>query len=59
MISADHRGNTKRSLIEVLQLWLRRSPQPTWETIVEALKDPIVGEPRLAKEIEAKYCHSL
>ena len=59
IIEANHRGSAKRSLIEVLQLRLKRSPQPTWKTIVEALKDPIVGRHRLAAEIEAKYCHSL
>ena len=55
-IEADYRGDTERSFIEVLQLWLRHSPQPTWEAIVEALKD--VWECELAAEIEAKYCHS-
>ena len=59
IIEVNYREDPQRSLIGVLQLWLKRSPQPTWEAIVEALKHPIVGEPRLAAEIEAKYCHSL
>jgi len=59
IINSNYRGSAETSLIEVLQLWLKRSAQPTWETIVEALKHPIVGEPRLAAQIEAKYCHSL
>ena len=59
IIEVNYREDPRRSLIKVLQMWLRRSPQPTWEAIVEALKHPIVGEPRLAAKIEAKYCHSL
>ena len=53
-IQSDHRG-TERCFIEMLQVWLKISPQPTWEAIVNALKSPSVGEPRLAMEIEAKY----
>ena len=57
IIEINSRADPQRSLIEVLQLWLKRSPQPTWKTMVEALK--FVGRHRLAEEIEAKYCHSL
>ena len=53
-IKSDHR-NTERAFIEMLQVWLKMSPQPTWEAIVNALKSCTVGEPRLATEIEAKY----
>ena len=59
IIETNHRRDPQRSLAEVLQLWLKHSPQPTWEAIVKALKHPTVGEHRLAAEIEAKYCHSL
>ena len=54
-IQVNYRMDPHRSLVEVLQVWLRNSPQPTWEAIVNALKIPFVGEPRLAMEIEAKY----
>ena len=59
IIDANHRGSAERSLIEVLQLWLKRSPQPTWEALVKALKGPIVRRDELAAEIEAKYCHTV
>lgn len=54
-IQVDHQTSIL-CLIEMLQVWLKTSPQPTWETIVEALKDPTVGNNRLAAKIEAKYC---
>ena len=31
-------------------------PSPTWRVIVEALRDPLIGHPRLAQEIEHTYC---
>ena len=43
-------------LREILKAWLRTSGQQTWQTIADALKSRIVGEPTLASNIEAKYC---
>ena len=38
---------------EVFSLWQRRGDPPfTWDTIIEALRAPIVGEDQLAKELE-------
>ena len=31
-------------------------PLPTWRVIVEALMNPLIGQHRLAQEIESKYC---
>ena len=56
-IRVDHH-TSGRCFIEMLQVWLKTSPQPTWEAIVEALKSPIVEDHILAAKIEAKYCHS-
>ena len=43
-------------LREILKAWLRTSGQQTWQTLADALKSRIVGEPTLASDIEAKYC---
>ena len=42
-----------RCYTEVFRLWKNRAEPPyTWATIIGALKSPIVGEKRLAREIE-------
>ena len=42
-----------RCYTEVFRLWKNRAEPPfTWATIINALKSPIVGEKRLAMEIE-------
>ncbi len=44
-------------LCEVLRLWLRGiSPRASWRGLVDALRSCIVGEEKLASELEAKYC---
>jgi len=44
-------------LRETLAFWLRRvQPLPTWERLANALKNRTVGEWKLAKKIEDKYC---
>ncbi len=44
-------------LREVIKQWLKGvSPQPTWRALVDALRSCVVGEEKLASELEAKYC---
>ena len=44
-------------LLYIIMKFLRRiDPKPTWTDIVDALKSPLVGMPKLAEEIEAKFC---
>ena len=43
-------------LREVLKTWLRTASKPTWQDILDALKSRVVGQPKLASDIEAKYC---
>ena len=47
--------NHGEKLRETLKLWLKTA-KPTWQDIVDALKSRVVGEPRLASDIEAEYC---
>ncbi len=44
-------------LREVIKQWLKGvSPQPTWRALVDALRSCVVGEEKLASELEAKHC---
>ena len=43
-------------LEKVLTEWLNKETA-TWRELVDALKSPPVGETKLAKELEQKYCH--
>ena len=42
-------------LREVLKTWLRTAPKPTWQDLLDALRSRVVGQPRLASDIEAKH----
>ena len=44
-------------LFAVLDEFVKQiEPPPTWRVIVEALRHPLIGQHRLAQEIESKYC---
>jgi len=50
----------KGCLCEMLKEWLRGTARsrPAWGVLVEALRSQTVGEPKLADQLEAKYCQS-
>ena len=43
-------------LCDTLHYWMRNNTSFSWSHIVDALEAPSVGEKKLAKEIEEKYC---
>ena len=43
-------------LREVLRAWVTTSNSPTWSTLAEALRSPVIGENQLAREVQQKYC---
>ena len=48
-----------RCLADIFDVWQRNgSPPYTWATIIDALRAPIVGEVRLARELEEWVIHS-
>ena len=50
-------SNSKDSLREVITEWLKAvHPKPTWRSLVDALRRPVVDESKLAAVIEGKYC---
>ena len=49
-------GNDSKKLLETLKIWLKTAKEPSWQDVVGVLKSPVVGEPKLASDIEAKYC---
>ena len=57
----QHGSRTHRSaedcLSEMLREWMKcPNAQPTWYSIVDALRSPAVGEMKLALLLEPKYC---
>ena len=48
--------DAKSCLREVIAVWLKEDEHPTWQSLVDALRTQVVDEPRLAAELEAKYC---
>ena len=49
-------NNHSDKLREILKVWLKTATEPTWQDVVGVLKSPVVGEPKLASDIEAKHC---
>ena len=50
-------NSTSDCLRETVTTWLKTCPSPpTWNSIVDALRSSIVGEVRLAADLEQKYC---
>ena len=49
-------GNHSDKLRETLKVWLKIATKPTWQDVVGVLKSRVVGEPKLANDIEAKHC---
>ena len=43
-------------LLETLKVWLKTATKPTWQAIVDALRNATIGEASLATDVEAKYC---
>ena len=56
-IKIAHRDNPDECLREMLTLWLskRRSPKPTREALISALRERTVGEDAFADELEQNY----
>jgi len=56
-IEADRPATADR-MHTMLDCWMRNAthPLPSWKGLVDALRDPGVGESRLAMELEERYC---
>ena len=53
----QRRSDPQECLIGVLDEFVKQvEPPPTWRVILEALRNPLIGQHRLAQEIESKYC---
>ena len=49
--------NDKIRLSGILQAWIDKGDNVTWETIIQAIEGPIVDNKALAEEIRDKYSH--
>ena len=55
VIAADHRGESQKCLMAMLDEWLHQTdPPPSWSAIVEALE--FIRRPDIAQKIRQKYC---
>ncbi len=45
----------KDCLKDMLKKWLNTSPNPSWRSLIQALRRPIVGKEPLASHLETKY----
>ena len=46
-----------KRLLEVIRIWLKNtSPAPTVKSLAEALKNPVVGEEKIALDIKQTFC---
>ncbi len=43
-------------LRDMLKKWLNSSPDPSWQSLIQVLRSPIVGKEPLASHLETKYC---
>ena len=53
IIRADS-SDVQECLRKVLRRWYDRTPHPSWKEVVAALRAPLLGELKLAKELESK-----
>ena len=47
---------TQHRLREMLKAWLNTGDNPSWKTLIDALRSPVVGASQLAAALETKYC---
>ena len=47
---------TKHQLREMLKAWLNTGDNPSWKTLINALRSPVVGASQMAGALEIKYC---
>ena len=46
----------KHQLREMLKAWLTTGDYPSWKTLIDALRSPVVGASQMAAALEMKYC---
>ena len=46
--------NTKPCYMEMLKVWLRKRPHPSWSKLAEALRSPLVGYEDLADRLASR-----
>ena len=53
-------ASPQERLFQVIDEFVKQlDPQPTWRVIVQALRNPLIREYRLAQKIAKKYCPQL
>ena len=47
---------TQHRLCEILKAWFNTGDNPSWKTLIDALRSPVAGASQLAAALETKYC---
>ncbi len=50
------RREHKDCMVDMVKEWLSTSPDPSWKSLIEALRHPVVDKHTLSNHLEAKYC---
>ncbi len=57
IIKADHPSDVRQCMKEVVNAWFEnKGDPPSWKSLCEALRDPLVERNDVALNIEKKYC---
>ena len=52
----QHKDDFVVCLTEIISTWLKRTnPRPTWEALIEVLKEPVIEEEALGEKLATKY----
>ena len=54
VIKEDNKNDVDAARLSMLKMWLDECENPSWEEVIQALKD--IKQRRLAKKLEGKYC---
>ena len=56
-IHRQQHSRPKDRLFHIIDEFVKQvEPRPTWKVIANALRSPLIGQPRLALDIERKHC---
>ena len=54
-IEQKHRGDTDRCMATVLEKWLAKKPDGTWDNVLDMLESPSLNQKALAKELRQQF----
>ena len=55
-IKADHGRNSDECTAKMLELWLEKKPDTTWNDLIQTLREPNIKFETLASKLESLLC---